>query len=462
MMHWRERLAQVREMAGYALATARDQRLAEVAASLTFSSVLSLVPLVAVVLSVMTAFPVFTDFRDSLSRDVAGTLLPVPYAQTIVRYLTEFAAKAAGVGIAGLLFLGLSALSMMLTVDRVLNDIWRVHRRRSLMQRLLVYWAVLSVGPLLLGLSLTLTSWVISLSDHHGEHLESGFRHVIGILAPALAVVAYSSVYSLVPNRRVPWRDALVGGAMTALTGELMSRGFAAYVLHGRLMSVYGAFAALPVFLMWIFLSWLAFLLGAVIAANVSTLGRIRHADRHRPGDAWVTAVAILKLLFEARAGGALGAVTQRAMARQLLSDEEDLSVLLFTLEECGYVRHLGPKPVVPVAAGAVGPQTDAEPGIPAVDEREDPGSGEWVLACDPDRTSLAPAYDRFALDPANTLLARNLIGVREWFAPMHASQWRSLTLAQLAGGANRATSSMPWRSSAEPNQSELSTSRSS
>lgn len=455
MANWHRQTARIRAIVQMAASTARDMRLPEVAASLTFSSVLSLVPLVAVVLSVLTAFPVFTAFRDSLSKDVAGTLLPVPYALTIVRYLTEFAAKAAGVGLVGLIFLSLSAFSMLLTVDRILNDIWRVHRRRSLMQRLLVYWAVLSVGPVLLGLSLSLTSWVISLSDRHGEHLDTLIRHGIGILSPALAVLAYSTIYCLVPNRRVRWRHAFVGGLVTAITGELMSRGFAAYILHGRLFSIYGAFAAVPVFLMWIFLSWLAFLLGAVIAADAAHVGQRRRTDAHRSGDGFITAVAALRILYNARLDGGLGVVTQSAMARMLQTGEEDLSVLLHDLEETGYVRRLDP----PWASKSAFSPSQTQRA--ASDERDDPASGEWVLSCDPEHMTLAPLHARLAIDPDNSLLRRSDLDLDEWLAPAIDGAWHQRSLADLsaqAGNTGVATNVTPALAIASPNQSEAKT----
>ena len=123
------RRVRAREVLAFAVHTARQSRLMQVAASLTFSSVLALVPLLAVVLAVLTAFPLFGEMRESVEQDLAKSLLPVPYAQTILRYLSDFAAKAAGVGAAGLAFLALTALSMILTVDRILNDIWQVHQR---------------------------------------------------------------------------------------------------------------------------------------------------------------------------------------------------------------------------------------------------------------------------------------------------------------------------------------------
>jgi membrane protein len=430
------RLSAAREVLEFAVDKARRLRLAEVAASLTFNSVLALVPLVAVVLAVLTAFPIFAEFRDSLERELPNGLLPVPYAQTILRYLTDFAAKAAGVGAAGLVFLGLSALSMILTVDRVLNDIWQVHRRRPLVQRVLVYWAVLSVGPLLLGVSLSLSSFVISTSDARLEHWGAGARHVVGLVAPAIAAVAYSAVYYLVPNRRVAWRHALTGGVVTALTGELMSRGFAAYVLHGSMLSVYGAFAALPIFLMWIFLSWLAFLFGAAIAATLPQLRYTRFSDARRAGNRAVTALALLKLLFDARfdrtaqlrGGGALGTLSLDAMARTLRTDEEDLAKMLAKLEELGYVRKLVPAPSAPNAVLASGSAQAAGAG--------DPASGEWVLTCDPQVQGLAAAFHHFALDPRNTLLQRKDLDLAAWIAPVLGGAWLDRGMAQLGRAA--------------------------
>lgn len=431
-----QRLALAREVLEFSVHKARQLRLAEVAASLTFSSVLALVPLIAVVLAVLTAFPIFAEFRQTLERELPKGLLPVPYAQTILRYLTDFAAKAAGVGAAGLVFLALSALSMIMTVDRVLNDIWRVHRRRPYAQRLLVYWAVLSVGPLMLGVSLSLTSFVISMSDARVENLGAGVRHAFSLLAPAIAAVAYSVVYALVPNRRVAWRHALTGGVVTALTGELMSRGFATYILHGSLMSIYGAFAVVPIFLIWIFLSWLTFLFGAAIAATLPQLRATRFSDARRAGNRAITALALIKLLFDAGAQRPLGALTLASMARSLRTDEEDLAEMLSELEELGYVRKLAPTAVGPaVRPGPADPGAGAHNGAPPTDfavSAADQASGEWVLSCDPRTKGLASAFHFFALDPNNSLLQRVDLGLSAWMAPALSGAWleRGLALA--------------------------------
>lgn len=405
---WKPKLIRAREVVEFAVHKARQSQLPQVAASLTFTSVLALVPLLAVILAVLTAFPVFTEFRESIERELPKGLLPDPYAQTILRYLGEFAAKAAGVGAAGLAFLVLPALSMILTVDRILNDIWQVHRRRSMAQRLLVYWAVLSVGPVLLGLSLSLTSYVVSMSDARIDRWGSTVRELFALASPLIATAAYSAVYALVPNRKVSWRHALTGGLVTAVTGELMSRGFAAYVIHGSVLSVYGAFAAFPIFLMWIYLSWLTFLFGAAIAATLPQLRATRFFDTRRAGDRAITAIALLKLLLDARAVGSLGALGTADMARALRTDEEELASLLGELETLGYVRKLAPS--------------------------TESACDEWILSCDPQTQALGPVFRRFALDPENSLLQRADLGLRPWLAPAIDGAWLQRGLAQLQG----------------------------
>jgi len=405
---WRPKLIRAREVVEFAIHKARRSQLAQVAASLTFTSVLALVPLLAVILAVLTAFPVFTEFREAIERELLKGLLPDPYAQTILRYLGEFAAKAAGVGAAGLAFLVLPALSMILTVDRILNDIWQVHRRRSIAQRLLVYWAVLSVGPVLLGLSLSLTSYVVSMSDVRIDRWSGAVRELFSLASPLISTAAYSAVYALVPNRNVAWRHALTGGVVTAVTGELMSRGFAAYVIHGSVLSIYGAFAAFPIFLLWIYLSWLTFLFGAAIAATLPQLRATRFFDTRRAGDRAITAIALLKILLDARGAGSVRAVATTDLSRALRTDEEQLASMLGELETLGYVRKLAPN--------------------------SESGNDEWILSCDPQTQSLGPVFQRFALDPENSLLQRPDLGLRPWLAPAIDGDWLRRGLAQIQG----------------------------
>jgi len=404
---WRARL---RDFLAFAVHVARRARLGQVAASLTFSSVLALVPLLAVVLSILTLLPLFSQLRQNLEQELLKGLLPVPYAQTILRYLTDFAAKAAGVGFAGLVFLAGSALTMILTVDRILNDIWQVHRQRPLAKRIVVYLSLLFFGPILLALSLSLTSFVVSLSDTALGHAVSGRRHLLSFASPLVAAAAYSAIYAIVPNRRVAWPNAIIGGVFTAVADEFMSRGFAAYVVHGGVLSIYGAFAAVPIFMMWIYLSWLTFLFGAALAATLPRLRSTRFADVRRAGDRALTAVALVRLLYGACSGTSLRSVSTPELARQLRSDPEWLGGLLAQLQQIGYVRRLA---LVDASA-----------------------PDEWVLACDPQVMGLAPLFHAMVLDPANSLLQRADLDLMRWLEPAVAGPWLAQPLSRLDYGA--------------------------
>ncbi len=396
--------ARLREILGYASHKAREVQLAQVAASLTYSTVLALVPLLAVALALFTAFPAFGEFRDALEHTGLKGLLPEPFAGTILRYLTEFAGKAARVGALGLGALALTALSVILTVDRVLNDIWEVHQRRRLLHRLLVYWALLTLGPLLVGASLTLSSYVASMSAGFVREWPDGARHLLAAAPPALGALAYSTMYALVPNRRVAWHDAVAGGVVAAVVDEGLTRGFGAFVLHGNVLTIYGALAVLPVFLIWIYLSWLSFLFGAAIAATLPQLRRGGFADRARVGDRFVTAVALLRLLLQARDTATPERSTEE-LARRLRRHEEDVAALLSELERLGYVRQLA-------QPAAVSPR--------------------WMYAGDPAQATLAPLFGRLAVDPANSLLARPEIGIVAWLRPGYGAAWLHTPLASL------------------------------
>ena len=160
---------------------------------------------------------------------------------------------------------------MMLTIDNAFNVIWRVTRPRPLVKRLVAYWAVLTLAPLLIGASLSLTSWLVGLSMGYGKHISSFGIVVLKILPVLFTTLAFTLLFRLVPNRYVPRRHALIGALVAAVMFETINRVFGYYVSHFPTYKlVYGAFASVPIFLMWIYLSWLTILFGAVITASLS------------------------------------------------------------------------------------------------------------------------------------------------------------------------------------------------
>jgi membrane protein len=400
-------LDRARAVVSFAARRANQARLTQVAGSLTFSSVLSLVPLLAVALALFTVFPQFADLRDALDRNLIRGLLPDPFGSTILRYLNEFAAKASRVGTVGLVVFAATALTMVMTVDHALNDIWRVRMRRALVQRVLIYWALITAGPVLIAASLTLTSMVTSMSLGLMHQLPPAIRSALATAPILFSCAAFTALYIIVPNRRVDWRDALTGGVVASVLAELLSRSFASYVSHGSTLTVYGAFAVVPVFLLWVYLSWLTVLFGAAIAATVSGLRATRFADETLAGNRFVTAAGLLKLLFEARAGGAIGELSTVELALKIRSPEEEVSELMFEMERLGYVRQL----TVPQSGRL----------------------GRWILVADPAQTGLTGLFHRLGVDPNNSLLpSRSGVGLDAWLRPGLYGKWLQTPLTRL------------------------------
>lgn len=292
----------------------RDDRGIQTAGSLTFTTLLALVPLVTVALAMSTAFPVFDQAMAALGRYVSEQLLPEGGAR-ITQQFSSFTAKAGGLTAVGLAFLAVTALMLILTVDEVLNRIFRVLRRRGLAQRLLMYWAVLSLGPLLIGASLSMTSFLVGNSL---GLLDLGWltRRVLGLMPFFFTCAALALLYLVVPYRRIEVRHALGGAILAGILFEFAKRGFALYIANFPTYSlIYGAFATVPIFLLWLYLSWVVVLFGATFTAMLPGYhgGYGRHSEA--PGRELMDAVAVLRVLALARRDE--GALALVAIARR-------------------------------------------------------------------------------------------------------------------------------------------------
>ncbi len=243
---------------------------ARTAASLAYTSLLSLVPLMAVMILILTAFPELSDIGEDIETMLFSSFVPGT-SSAILEHLHQFSTKAAGLGMVGLFFLVATSLSMMSTIEGSFNVIWRVRDNRGPINRFLIYWAVLTLGPMLIGAGFVATTYVVSLPLINEFDQNLGLRNRLLAALPALmAMAAFSLLYSLVPNRRVPIRHALIGGLLAGILFEVAKRGFAYYVTHfPTQQAIYGAFASVPLFLLWIYVSWVIILLGAVTARSL-------------------------------------------------------------------------------------------------------------------------------------------------------------------------------------------------
>jgi len=291
-----------------------DDHGVQTAGSLTFTTLLSLVPLLTVALSLATAFPVFSEGTDSLQAYVVENFLPeAGGAKAIVAQINEFTAKAGQLTAIGLAFLGVTAIMLMLTIDESMNRVFRVHRPRPLAQKLLMYWGVLTLGPVLIGMSLSLTTFLVGASL--GLMRMGALAQDVLRLVPFLFTwAALTLIYLVVPNRRIVLWHALVGAFCAGVAFEATKRGFAIYLAKFPTYTlIYGAFATLPIFLLWVYLSWLVVLIGATITAMLPAFSA-DDSGRSRPaGSALEDALAVLGGLARAQATGEVVPLTRLA-----------------------------------------------------------------------------------------------------------------------------------------------------
>lgn len=244
----------------------REDRCTRVAAALSFTTLLALVPLTAVTFAVFSTLPVFKPWLQAVQEFLYGNFVPAA-GEVVSRYLQRFAANAGKLTFWGMLFLAIAAMMMLATIEQTFNDIWHVTQRRRRWHRFLAYGALMVLGPILVGLSLSLTSYFMSLFGNHSTL--GGFRaFLLGMLAVALEYAAFVLLYRIVPNYSVKWRHALIGALVAVVLFEITKRGFGHFIVSfSNYRKIYGALAALPVFLVWIFLSWTIALLGAIVTA---------------------------------------------------------------------------------------------------------------------------------------------------------------------------------------------------
>jgi len=273
------------------------------AAALTYTSLLSLVPLMTVTLAVFSAFPVADRVYETIQGFVFENFVPTS-SEVLQQYLAEFSAKASRLTGTGAVFLVIVALLMMANIDRALNAIWEVKAKRSFATKFLIYWAVISLGPLLIGASVLVTSYIISLPILTEAASTGVGRNLLGLTPVAASAVAFTMMYLVVPNRRVRMVHALIGGLFAAILFEVAKRGFGLYITQfPTYEAIYGALASIPIFLVWLYLSWIVVLLGAEVTHCLSIYRWSSH-DQSRCRMGMGDAIAVLLALDEAAAKG--------------------------------------------------------------------------------------------------------------------------------------------------------------
>lgn len=241
----------------------------QTAGSLAFTTLLAIVPIITVALALASAFPVFDTLVDALRRLATGHFLPeTGGVEAVTAQLAEFRANAAGLTAIGLVFLALTAVMLMLTVDEVFNRIFRVGRPRPFARRVLIYAAALTFGPLLIGGSISMTSFLVGHALGMVAEIDGFMQLVLRAIPFVFTFAALAMLYGVVPNRPVAARHAIIGALLAGGSFEVVKRGFAWYVAQFPTYTmIYGAFAVLPIFLLWVYVSWVVVLGGATVTA---------------------------------------------------------------------------------------------------------------------------------------------------------------------------------------------------
>jgi membrane protein len=346
----------------------KEDHLGLTASSLTFTTIISIVPLFTVALAIFSVFPMFAKMQTVLQQLLVDSLIPDNIARQVLSYLGQFASKASKIGWVGAAAFLASALMLILTIDGKLNDIWRVRTTRHLARRIIVYWTLLTLGPLLLGLSLSFSSYVMSASKGWVSVLPGGVKALLNVVEFVAVATSIAAMYRFIPNTKVRWTHALLGGTFTALGIELAKRVLAWYLAKVPTFSaVYGAFATVPILLIWIYVAWVIVLLGAVVAAYLPSLqsGIARRGDT--PGWNFQLAVEILQSLSKTKTG-----VNLETLSKELKVDDLQLEAPLQTLVSLDWIGQL--------------------------DEEKNGQGGRYVLLADPFKTLLTPLSERLLL----------------------------------------------------------------
>jgi membrane protein len=247
-----------------------DDQITVNAGYLAYVTLLSLVPLIAVGVAIFSAFPGFESTRMEIESFLFTNFVPTS-TDVIREHISSFAGNANQMTAVGIGFLAAIALLLIRNVDATLNRIWRIKKKRPMMISFAVYWMVLSLGPMLLGASIGVTSYIVSLVSFADQGIPGFSGFLLKLLPYGISMVGFIMLYTLVPNTRVSFRAAIPGAFFAALLFELTKKGFALYISHFPSYEViYGAVATIPILFVWVYLSWIVVLLGAEFTACIS------------------------------------------------------------------------------------------------------------------------------------------------------------------------------------------------
>jgi membrane protein len=310
-----------------------------VASSLAYTSLLALVPLMAIGLAMFAAFPAFATMREAMLAALIANVAP-SLATMVEEHLQGFIRNAGQTTGAGILGLAVTAVLLINTIQTAFDRIWGGGRGFKL-QRFPVYWALITLGPILFGVAFSVSGYAFAIAQSSGDFAFSAAMRIYTVIAPfILEAVGFLLFYRLIPTRPVRWTDAAAGAVIAALLFEILKRGFGIYLgFMGNYQTLYGALAALPFFLIWMYLGWLVVLIGAEITASLPEWrsGRRDPDERPRRGDMLGLALGALASLRRIQ-GTASGGEKLEYLSRDLGAEIGRLTYVLDMLRGARFV----------------------------------------------------------------------------------------------------------------------------
>lgn len=407
-------ISSFRTLLRFAADRARENDLTEVTSTMALATLTAIVPVLALSLAAFSAFPGFAGARQALEDLIVMSLLPEQYSEQLLGYISQFTSHAAGLTTFGLLGLAVTAFLLIDKLFVTLNRIFKVTAPRPWFQRVLIYWALMTVGPLAVAVSLTMTGHYAAMAL---EGIDPGVSKTLYNVGQVfLQAFGFAVIYKFVPACRVHFSHALVGGSVVSVCGLVVKQLFGMWVTAGTLTNIYGAFVAIPVFVLWVYVAWYLFFAGAAIAATIPKLTAGRFLDYYRPGNEFLTALAMLRELVHLRLRQNRPILDVEELCDAADTYPEAAERILSRLAEAGYVA-----PVTTEAGGR---------------------TQEWVLVADSQKTTLLRAFEFFAVSGGNSLVSSKMqrlagkdgaVGIlADWWKQFSTNEALNRPMAQL------------------------------
>lgn len=278
--------SQLKDLSSIFVKRCKEDNITISAGHLAYVTLLSLVPFIMVTFTIMSAFPAFASVRSKLEHFVFSNFVPTA-SDVVHKYMTDFVGNASEMSAIGILSLLVVALMLISNVDKTLNRIWRTQSDRPVVYTFAIYWMVITLGPMLIGSSVIVSSYLAGLAAFTEEYTPGLGTFLLSLVPSGAAMLAFAILYMVVPNRRVYARHAIAGAVVATIAFEITKSGFALYVTNFPSYElIYGALAVVPILFLWVYLSWIIVLFGAEFTCSLGEAlenKKAEHAPRKVP-----------------------------------------------------------------------------------------------------------------------------------------------------------------------------------